>query len=167
MGVGAGNNREVVVAPISGVVRDLAQVPDPVFAQEMVGPGLAIEPDGQHTMQVLAPVTGVLLKAHPHAVAVAVPAAGEGAGVLVHLGLDTVGLNGAGFTLHTGAGAQVHRGAHLIDWDPAPALAAGLDLISPVIVLGATSGQLTVLARPGASVRAGQALLSWTAPAQA
>lgn len=158
-------HREVVVAPISGVVRELAQVPDPVFAEQMVGPGAAIEPDADHVLQVLAPVSGTLLKAHPHAVVVAVADAGEGAGVMVHLGLDTVGLDGAGFTLHTGAGEQVHRGTHVIDWDPGPAGAAGLALISPVIVLGAAPGQLRMLATPGSRVRAGQALLAWGQPA--
>lgn len=158
---------QVIVAPVSGVVHDLAEVPDPVFAEQMVGPGVAILPDGEHTMQVLSPASGVLHKAQPHAVVVGVPQAGPGAGVLVHLGLDTVRLDGAGFTLQARPGVHVHPGTHLIDWDPGPAHAAGLPLISPVIVLGAKPEHLRTLARPGTSVRAGQALLAWTPPGAA
>jgi len=150
-----------VVAPISGVVRALRDVPDPVFAEEMVGPGIAIEPDGDRLLQVLSPVAGVLHKVQPHAVVVAVPQAGPDAAVLVHLGLDTVRLDGAGFTVHVHGGRQVHAGTHLLDWDPAPTLEADLALISPVVLLGTSPKQVRTLARPGSSVRAGQHLLSW------
>lgn len=155
----------MVVAPISGVVRSLRQVPDPVFAEEMVGPGLAVEPDGGHVLQVLAPVAGVVHKAQPHAVVITPGSdtgTDTGSGVLVHLGLDTVRLEGAGFTLHVRTGDRVHTGTHVLDWDPGPARAAGLGLISPVVLLGVPRTRMRELARPGTPVRAGQNLLFWS-----
>ena len=75
-----------VVAPVAGLVRPLADVPDPVFAAEMVGAGVAIEPSGGMA-EAVSPVAGTLIKLHPHAYVVVTP---EGTGVLVHLGIDTV-----------------------------------------------------------------------------
>ena len=84
-----------VLAPVAGLVRPLADVPDPVFAAEMVGAGVAIEPAGGAS-DAVSPVAGTVLKLHPHAFVVLTP---EGTGVLVHLGIDTVRLDGAGFEL--------------------------------------------------------------------
>ena len=87
-----------VLAPVAGLVRPLSEVPDPVFAAEMVGAGVAIEPDGG-LADAVSPVAGTVLKLHPHAFVVLTP---EGTGVLVHLGIDTVRLEGAGFELLRG-----------------------------------------------------------------
>ncbi len=88
-----------VLAPVAGRLLPLSAVPDEVFAGEMVGSGVAIEPsvpaDGAEAV-VVAPVTGTVLKLHPHA---AIILASDGVGVLVHIGIDTVNLNGEGFTL--------------------------------------------------------------------
>ena len=84
-----------VVAPVAGLVRPLADVPDPVFAAEMVGAGVAIEPSGGMA-EAVSPVAGTLIKLHPHAYVVVTA---EGTGVLVHLGIDTVKLDGDGFEL--------------------------------------------------------------------
>ena len=79
-----------VLAPCAGRVVALADVPDEVFASEMVGPGVAIEPAGGRTT-VVSPVAGRVVKIHPHAFVVL---ADCGAGVLVHLGIDTNRLGG-------------------------------------------------------------------------
>ena len=73
-----------VLAPCPGRVLAMSDVPDPVFAEEMVGPGVAIEPDPGRTT-VVSPIAGKVLKVLPHAFVVM----GDGVGVLVHLGINT------------------------------------------------------------------------------
>lgn len=91
-----------VLAPLPGTVLDLQEVPDPVFAQAMVGPGLAIEPprDAQR-ITVTAPITGTVVKAMPHAFVIMHE---SGNAVLVHVGIDTVHLKGEGFTVSVAKG---------------------------------------------------------------
>ena len=84
-----------ILSPCSGRVIALDEVPDPVFAGRIVGPGVAIDPD-RSAATVVAPISGRLVKLHPHAFVIA----GADVAVLVHLGIDTVQLGGAGFTLH-------------------------------------------------------------------
>ena len=81
-----------VLTPLPGTVVAIEDVPDAVFAQKFVGPGVAVDPirNGQD-VTVLAPVSGKLAKIHPHAFVILTEA---GVGVLVHLGLDTVTLQG-------------------------------------------------------------------------
>jgi len=75
-----------VGAPVAGRLVGLAGVPDPVFAEAMVGPGTAIDPP-REPGEASAPIAGMLVKLHPHAFVVV----GDGGqGVLVHLGIDTV-----------------------------------------------------------------------------
>lgn len=144
-----------VASPVSGRVVPLTEVPDPVFAQAMVGPGVAVEPDrGQ--ADVLSPVDGTVVTLHPHAFVVATS---EGAAVLVHLGIDTVKLKGEGFTLHVVKGEAVRAGQPVVTWDPAAVEAAGYASICPVIALDATPE--VVLDQAGGPVAAGDALFAW------
>jgi PTS system N-acetylglucosamine-specific IIA component len=116
---------------VAGTVVALHDVPDPVFAGALVGPGLAIEPDDSATV-VRAPVAGTLVKVKPHAFVVV----GEGdRGVLVHLGIDTVKRNGAGFEVLASEGSRVESGDSVIRWDPAAIRAAGLSAVCPVVAL--------------------------------
>ena len=80
-----------VRSPVAGVVVGLDSVPDPVFSGRIVGPGVAVAPDRASGEEVaaLAPVGGTIAKIHPHAYIITTD---EGRSVLVHLGLDTVGL---------------------------------------------------------------------------
>ena len=131
-----------VLSPCPGRVIAMADVPDPVFAEEMVGPGVAIEPDPGDTV-VVSPIAGTVLKVHPHAFVVL----GDGVGVLVHLGINTVRLDGAGFEVLTSQGSTVAAGDPMIRWDPAtvPASADGQDLstVVPVVVMDAPRGSVT------------------------
>ena len=99
-------SRTDVLAPVEGRALTLAEVPDPVFSQGMVGHGAAIDPPRQ-VVDAVAPVTGKILKLLPHAYVILTP---DNVGVLVHLGLDTVQLNGAGFTAHVAQGDSVTAG---------------------------------------------------------
>ncbi|MEU4743417.1 PTS glucose transporter subunit IIA [Actinosynnema sp. NPDC023658] len=144
-----------VASPVSGRVVPLTEVPDPVFAQAMVGPGVAIEPD-RVSADVVSPVDGTVVTLHPHAFVVATA---EGAAVLVHLGIDTVKRKGEGFTLHVVKGEVVRAGQPVVTWDPAEVEAAGFAPVCPVIALDATPE--VVLDQAGGPVAAGDALFSW------
>jgi PTS system N-acetylglucosamine-specific IIA component len=145
----------IVAAPVPGTVLPLAAVPDPVFAGSMVGPGLALDPVPGPGV-VVAPVAGRIATLHPHAFVVV---AGD-RGVLVHLGIDTVRLDGAGFELLVEAGATVACGQPMVRWDPAAVQAGGLSAVCPVVALDATAGSLSDLA--SGSVSAGDPLFAWS-----
>lgn len=145
-----------VGSPLSGRVVGLAGVPDPVFAEAMVGPGTAVDPE-RGPGEATAPVTGKLVKLHPHAFVV-VDSAGHG--VLVHLGIDTVQMKGEGFTLLATEGDEVRAGQPLVRWDPAAVEASGRSPLSPVVALDAPPEALTNVVDSG-PVRAGDRLFSW------
>ncbi|MFJ5101105.1 PTS glucose transporter subunit IIA [Streptomyces sp. NPDC088554] len=148
----------VVTAPLGGRAIGLAAVPDPVFAGEMVGPGTAIDPVREPGV-VVSPVDGVVVSLHPHAFVVV---DGEGHGVLTHLGIDTVQLNGAGFELLVNKGDTVVRGQGIVRWNPVEVEAAGKSPICPVIALEATADSLTdTHAGKGSEVATGDTLFSW------
>ncbi|WP_067963464.1 PTS sugar transporter subunit IIA [Nocardiopsis trehalosi] len=144
-----------VLSPVPGTAVAMTGVPDPVFAQGMVGPGAAVEPD-RAPQDALAPITGRILKLHPHAFVVV---STEGRGVLVHLGIDTVTLGGAGFDLLAAEGDQVEAGTPVIRWNPADVAAGGRAPIVPVVALDAAPD---AVADPAAGeVAAGDRLFSW------
>jgi sugar PTS system EIIA component len=146
-----------VTSPVAGRVIGLAEVPDPVFAGAMVGPGTAVDPVRARS-EAVAPLDGEVVSLHPHAFVVV---DGDGRGVLIHLGIDTVQLNGAGFELLVAKGATVRRGQPLVRWDPAAVEAAGKSPVCPVIALEATSDALADLAEEG-EVAAGGRLFEWS-----
>jgi PTS system N-acetylglucosamine-specific IIA component len=145
-----------VLAPMAGRVLPLAEVPDPVFSAAMVGPGLAVAPELAPGTAV-APVAGRIVTLHPHAF---VLEAGPGRGVLVHLGLDTVQLHGAGFTLLAAAGDLVTAGQPVVRWDPAAVTAGGRSAVCPVVALDADGSALADLA--AGPIAAGALLFRWT-----
>ena len=146
-----------VLAPVAGRVVALADVPDPVFSAELVGPGVAVDPDEVTASEVVSPVSGTVVKLHPHAFVVLA----EGGGVLVHLGIDTVQLGGEGFTLHVTEGDTVEAGQPVVTWDVAAVVAGGRAAICPVVALEAKPDAITRIAQPGDVVAAGEPLLSW------
>jgi PTS system N-acetylglucosamine-specific IIA component len=146
-----------VLAPVAGRVVPLADVPDPVFSAELVGPGLAIEPQQVPASEVVSPVAGTVVKLHPHAFVVLA----GGGGVLVHLGIDTVQLGGEGFTLHVAEGDTVVAGQTVVTWDVAAVVAGGRSATCPVVALEGKPEAITPIARPGDVVAAGEPLLSW------
>jgi glucose-specific phosphotransferase system IIA component len=145
----------VVLAPIAGTVVPLAEVPDPVFAGQMVGSGAAVEPPAGEMFDVVSPVAGKVIKLLPHAFVVV---AGSGRGVLTHVGIDTVKLKGEGFKLLIAQGDTVDAGAPVMRVDPAAALAAGYSMVSPVVVLDTKPDTATLVA--AGTVTAGEELFS-------
>ena len=147
-----------VLAPVSGRVLAMAQVPDPVFAESMVGPGLAIDPDSDAGAAVaVAPVAGKILKLHPHAYVIV---SESGRGVLVHLGIDTVQLKGEGFRLIASEGDEVAAGAPVVEWDPRGITAGGRSPVCPVVALDATAEDVRGLAAFG-HIECGAELYAW------
>ncbi|SHG14210.1 PTS sugar transporter subunit IIA [Streptoalloteichus hindustanus] len=145
-----------VLSPVAGTVVPLSEVPDPVFAQAMVGPGLAVDPD-RTAGDAVAPVDGTVVTLHPHAFVVATEG---GAAVLVHLGIDTVQLKGEGFTLHVVKGEAVRAGQRVVSWDPAAVEAGGKSPVCPVVALDAQAEAL-VEVRESGPVAAGEPLFTW------
>lgn len=145
-----------VLAPVAGTAIPLAEVPDPVFAGGLVGPGAAIAP-APDAYQVVAPVAGELVKVKPHAFVVA---SMPGYAVLVHLGIDTVRLDGAGFTVLAEPGQLVGAGDPVLRWDPAGVAGQGLATTCPVVALDASPGAVTRVET--GPVAAGDPLFRWT-----
>ncbi|MCX7689860.1 PTS sugar transporter subunit IIA [Thermoflexus sp.] len=119
-----------VLSPFTGRVVSLDEVPDPVFAERMLGEGAAVDPiEGI----AVAPVRGHLVVLHSanHAFAVE----GEnGLKVLVHIGLDTVHLRGEGFERLAQEGDLVEAGQPILRFDLERIRAAGYSLLSPVVL---------------------------------
>ncbi len=118
----------LLVAPIKGWVAPLEEVPDPVFAERILGDGLAIDPTDS---TVYAPCDGVISSSAKHAVTVH---AANGAEILIHIGLETVALGGQGFVGHVRDGRSVNTGDPLLTFDLDYLATHAKSLISPVVV---------------------------------
>lgn len=121
---------QTVLAPMAGRLLPLSEAPDPVFAAEMVGSVLAIAP-GDARGTAVAPIGGTLVKVMPHAYVVS----GEDGAVLVHLGIDTVKLDGEGFDVLVEEGHTVAAGDPVITWSPADITERGLSSLVLVCAL--------------------------------
>jgi len=117
-------------APLDGWAAPLAEVPDPVFAEAMLGDGLAIDPTGS---VLHAPCAAVVVTIHAARHAVTLRAAG-GLELLLHIGLETVALNGEGFQAHVVDGQKVEAGDRLISFDLELLAGRAKSLISPVVI---------------------------------
>lgn len=121
-------------APVSGTAVPLSQVPDEAFAAGHMGQGIAIEPSSG---KLIAPFDGTV--AHviksKHAVMLEDPA--TGLQYLFHIGINTVGLKGEGYTSHVNAGDQVKTGQTLIEFDIEAIRNAGYPTVTPIIVTNA------------------------------
>lgn len=144
------DSARALVAPVSGTAIEVTDVPDPTFAAQMLGGGVAIEPsDGSF----VAPVAGKLITVlnTGHAYGIRTP---DGVDVLVHIGLDTVKLKGEGFTSHVTKGDIVEAGAPLCDVDLDVVRQAGYSTITPVVIT--TMSQVTNLSVTTGDVEAGR-----------
>ena len=123
----------LVRAPFAAHVLPLSEVPDPVFASGVVGDGRALLPEADCTcVTVHSPINGVVTKLKSHA---AIITSTRGPSILIHLGIDTVGLRGRGFAPLVEEGDIVDAGTPLIHWDLGPVRGAGLSPCVPVIVV--------------------------------
>lgn len=125
-----------VLSPVAGHSLAVSDIPDPVFADGLVGPGVAIAPrPGRQTS--VAPIPGALTKLHPHAYLVVDDG---GHGVLVHLGINTVRMQGGGFELRARETDRVAAGDEIVEWDPGQVERAGHSPVCAVVVLDCDPG---------------------------
>ena len=103
----------IVKAPLSGVIYPIEQVPDPVFAQKMVGDGISIDPISN---VLTAPFDGEVTQLHSACHAVTITHE-SGLEVMMHIGIDTVALKAKGFTVQVKEGQTVRTGDELIGFD--------------------------------------------------
>ena len=124
-----------IVAPLAGNAIPMEQVSDPVFASGVMGGGIAIVPSEG---KLYAPADGkvIVLADTGHAVGIA---ADNGAEILMHVGIDTVGLEGKPFTAHVKVGDHVNAGQLLMDIDLDYIRAQGLDTVTPIIITNTAS----------------------------
>jgi len=123
-------NTITLIAPLSGKVIPLEEVPDPVFAQKMMGDGVAITPtEGK----VTSPVDGEIIQVFPTKHAIGIKAK-NGAEILIHIGLDTVNMNGEGFTTHIQEGKKVKTGDLLVTYQLDLVEEKARSIITPIII---------------------------------
>jgi phosphoenolpyruvate-protein phosphotransferase len=136
----------VLLAPMTGPVVPLANVPDPVFSGGMFGDGIGVDP---LVGQLVAPCDGVVthLARTGHALTLATA---EGAEILLHIGIDTVELNGRGFTPKVAQGAHVHTGDVLIEFDQDLVACNAPSLVSVIAI--ANSDAFEIVERAGAGM---------------
>ncbi|WP_423217317.1 beta-glucoside-specific PTS transporter subunit IIABC [Streptococcus equinus] len=122
--------QEIIASPISGKVVKLENVPDEVFASGAMGKGIAVDPaEGL----VAAPASGEITLVFPtgHAIGMRTE---NGAEILIHVGMDTVSLEGNGFNTLVKVGDKVQAGQKLLEFDLDTIRKANLPVISPIIV---------------------------------
>lgn len=151
-----------IASPLAGWATSLESVPDPVFAERMLGDGMAVDPvEGR----LVAPAAGTVISVHAagHAVTIELD---SGPVLLIHIGLDTVALGGVGFTPIVGDGQRVGAGDTLIEFDLDLIARRAPSLVSPVIVTNSDAFQLAAPRGEG-PVTTGEALFSLESTAAA
>lgn len=119
-----------IKSPIPGQIVKLSEVPDQVFAEKMMGDGFAVIPS---IGSVYAPIDAEILFVFKTKHAIGLKTR-EGLEILIHIGLDTVELNGEGFTCYVDAGDFVKAGDKLLDFDMDSIHHHGKNLISPIVI---------------------------------
>ncbi len=121
---------QILGAPLEGEVRILSEIEDPVFSSEALGKGCAIEPSKG---EVVAPIDGTIeqVAETKHAVGMM---GDNGVEILIHVGMDTVELNGKGYEPQVKVGDKVKKGQLLLKFDMAAISAAGYKLTTPMVI---------------------------------
>ncbi|NQM14070.1 PTS system trehalose-specific EIIBC component [Streptococcus suis] len=147
-----------LISPLTGEAKDLSQATDPVFSSGVMGKGMVIDPSEG---QLFAPVDGEVSVLFPtfHAIGITTS---TGIELLMHIGMDTVGLEGKGFTAHVKQGDKVKAGDLLIDFDIAVIKAAGLVAETPIIVTNQTDFDTQVIGNLPRTITQGETILTIT-----
>ena len=144
-----------LTAPMKGKCVSIKEVPDPTFAEEILGKGIAVIPQDGH---VYAPADGKISTVFPTGHAVGITTA-DGAEILIHIGLDTVKLNGEHFTALVKTGDAVEVGTPLVQVDLKAVRDAGYDLVTPVLITNSAE-VLDVMENSREHVEAGDEILT-------
>lgn len=123
-------SEETIYAPMNGKIIEIEQVPDPTFSEKMMGDGVAIEPSEG---KVVAPVDGEIIQFFhtKHAIGIRSKAGLE---LLIHIGLETVGLEGEGFEGHVKQGDKVKTGDLLLTFDLDFIKEKAASAVSPIVI---------------------------------
>jgi len=148
------NVKSQIWAPLSGEIMEFAQVPDPVFANELLGPGLAIYPTSG---EILAPFDGEVIALFPTGHAIGLKST-EGVECLIHCGIDTVDLQGKGFKVMVSQGDKVKLGTVLIKADLKLLASKGKNLATPIVITNSDKWSIE-FARKDGEVVAGEDVL--------
>ena len=148
------NDSQEVASPLDGNIVPLSEVKDEAFSSGMMGQGIAIEPA---TGKLYAPCDGEIMTFFPtgHAVGIV---SNTGAEILIHVGMDTVNLNGEGFTPRKKQGDTVKKGDLLLEFDIDRIKSAGYSLVTPVIITN-TDAYASVKPTEQSEIKAGEVLL--------
>ncbi|WP_437675857.1 phosphoenolpyruvate--protein phosphotransferase [Sorangium sp. So ce131] len=147
-----------LLAPLSGPIVPIESVPDAVFADKVVGDGISIDPT---TQTLLAPCDATVTQLHAARHAITLSAAG-GVEIMIHVGIDTVGLKGEGFTARVKQGDRVSAGQALLEFDADHLLRKAPSLLTQVIVLSGETSAIVERAR--GTAKAGVSRLMTVAP---
>ena len=144
-----------VVSPLAGQVKPLSQATDPVFSSGVMGQGVVIEPSQG---ELVSPVNGTVTVLFPtkHAVGIV---SEEGVEMLMHIGMDTVSLDGKGFEAHVEQGDKVVVGQQLISFDMDVIKEAGLVTETPVIITNQDDFQADVEGDLPRDIKRGEVLM--------
>ena len=147
-----------VVSPLAGQVKPLSQATDPVFSSGVMGQGVVIEPSQG---ELVSPVNGTVTVLFPtkHAVGIV---SEEGVEMLMHIGMDTVSLDGKGFEAHVEQGDKVVVGQQLISFDMDVIKEAGLVTETPVIITNQDDFQADVEGDLPRDIKRGDVLMTAT-----
>ncbi|HFU4123637.1 TPA: PTS system trehalose-specific EIIBC component [Streptococcus suis] len=145
-----------LVSPLTGQAKELSQATDPVFSSGVMGTGLVIEPS--HGL-LTAPVDGTVSVLFPTKHAIGITTA-QGLELLIHIGMDTVSLEGKGFKAHVKQGDNIKAGDKLISFDIPTIQEAGLVTETPIIVTNQADFSVEILEQLPAAVENGQKLLT-------
>lgn len=154
----ASGSKVAILSPLTGNARELCTANDPVFAQGVMGQGVLIDPtEGE----LVSPVDGIVSVLFPtkHAVGLV---SSDGVELLMHIGMDTVNLEGEGFIAHVAQGDHVKAGDKLISFDIAAIKAAGYVVETPVIVTNQDTYMPTDMITLPADVSRGSQLMTAT-----
>ena len=146
---------ETLQSPLTGNLVKLADVPDPVFASGAMGQGIAVEPT---IGKVIAPADAEVTTLFPTGHAIGLKTSG-GAEILIHVGMDTVQMNGDGFKPHVQQGDKVKKGQLLIEFDIEKIKKAGYPIITPVLITN-TVNYKEVKPVDGTKINSGEDLVS-------
>lgn len=120
-----------LLSPLSGRILPLSEIPDEVFSQGILGEGVGIDPSSNVVLAPADATVSTVMEDSRHACGLQL---GNGMGLLIHVGIDTVSMAGDGFELHVKEGDTVRRGDRLITFDPAKIRAAGHPTITAFLV---------------------------------
>jgi PTS system glucose-specific IIA component len=149
------NKNKVFHAFVDGVSVDLSDVNDEVFSQKMMGEGIAIKPSDNKIYSPCDGTIAVVMKESKHAVAIRNE---DGIELLIHVGIDTVNLNGEGFELHCEEGKKVKKGDLLLSFDREFIKEKGLDDITMLVITESNNHKL-VSFNTGVELKAKEGIL--------